>query len=108
MKKKTMLLEASLLIPCLAIILNNRICVDVVNRTLIFFGINTSESHLTIGEWLIVAYIFLLPMAQLLFFTFPKSVVNLNLMEKSILWFSTLFISAVAWHMYSENIILIT
>lgn len=107
MKKKAILLEIGLLIPFLVTIINYRLSVDLINGTLIFLGIDISESHLTIGEWLLVAYIFLLPIFQLLLFAFPRSIVDLSLREKSSLWLGTLFTSVGAWHMYSENIIFI-
>ena len=108
MKNKIITIEFTFLLPCLMTILNYRESIDLFNWLLKLLSFNIQGSHITYGEWFLVAYLVLFPTIQFFIFAFSKSSFGLGSNGKIIMWLVTLICSIAAWHMYSENIILIT
>ena len=106
-KKRIIILECLLLLPCFVTIVNYRTSIEVFDALLLFFGFDIRGTHLSLGEWSLLIYLVLLPLVQLMIFVSLKSPLGINVIGKRIVWFCTLFSSILAWHMYMQGIVII-
>lgn len=109
MKKNTVILmEILLIIPYLVTILNYKAGIDLFNGILIFFGLDTRDSHLLLGEWFLIFYTVSLPVGQFILFFVVKYIFGVDVWCKEKVWLFTLACAIPAAYMYIEGIVIVS
>ncbi len=109
MKKNTVILmEILLIIPYLVTILNYKAGIDLFNGILIFFGLDTRDSHLSLGEWFLIFYTVSLPVGQFILFFVVKYIFGVDVWCKEKVGLFTLACAIPAAYMYIEGIVIVS
>jgi hypothetical protein len=108
MKKIVILLSIIMLIPSLMVILNYQVWGELLNGAFNSFSIPTKGSHLSLGTWVTLAYLILLPILQFICFGLFKFNFGLSSKDKILICFITIVSSIGSLYMFTEGIVLLT
>ncbi|MFT6735519.1 MAG: hypothetical protein ACJAS9_003730 [Polaribacter sp.] len=102
------LIELILWIPIIIAIFHFPTIVTLFNKILLLFGVNTQDTHLSLGSYILLAYFIIGPIMQIMIFKY--AITNLNIKKPTRLIFTTVVIlsSILAAGLYINGKILLS
>ena len=91
------------LIPNIITFLNYKKSVSIFNEVLDFFEINTTGTHLSLGEWSVISYIFMMPLLALIICIIERPIFANKM--KWLLWLMLVVSSIISWNSYIGGVI---
>lgn len=98
--------EIILWIPILVAIFHYPTVVKMFNETLTFLGFNTQDTHLSLGDYILLLYFLIGPALQIILFECAKSSMNIFDGGRLLFWLAASLSSVIAAYLYIHGTVL--
>ena len=96
-----------LLVPNIVTFLNYKLSISLFNSTLNILNVNTSGTHLSLGEWAVIYYASLMPVVTLIVFVGSKREFGLGTKGRWLVWLILALSSVLAWNSYVDGSVIL-